>query len=375
MKKKLKIEKIVHKGFGLARDKKKVYFIPYTIENEEVSIRVAQVKKNYIYALPEKISQPSPYRVIPKCTHFQVCGGCDFQHIDYTHQSIIKKNIIKEFLRRQNIFLKKEINYISSPQSYHYRINARFHIKNERFGYFKKISHKLVGIKECPVMDDNIMNFIKPIKDFHLLNTVKIKTDNNNNISSNIMKNRLQYSVDDLDIYYDFRAFFQSNKFLIEKWLEEIVDFISDFNKKRIIELYCGTGIISLFLTKQFKINRITGIDKDNALINFARISRERNRLFKVKFIAGKVEKAIEEFQFANIIIMNPPRQGLSEDAVNKIVKLKAEAIIYSSCEISTFFRDAEKIIYHGYKLERLTGLDIFPQTYHFEIVGLFILE
>ncbi len=370
----LRIEKIVHNGYGLARDEQKTYFVPYTIENEDVNIQIVDEKKNYTYALPERINSPSEYRIKPKCPYFQICGGCDFQHIDYNHQITIKKSVINEFLQKNSISINQPLNFISSPQPFNYRINTRFHVLDNKPGFLKKHSHEIVLIKECPLLDENIINFIKSIRDFHSIHSLIIKIDNNKNISSNIRKNRLMFSIDDLNIHYDFRVFFQANKFLIKNWLEEIADFVSSFNKKRIIELYCGAGIISLFLARRFNIKKITGIDKDNTAINFAKITREKNRLFNAKFVSGKVEKAIDNFDSANIIIIDPPQRGVPSDVLNKVIKLHPEAIIYSSCEISTFIRDAKIITSQGYSLEKISALDMFPQTYHFEVVGLFIL-
>ena len=374
MAKNLKIEKIVHNGYGLARDEQKTYFIPYTIENEDVNIQIVDEKKNYTYALPERINSPSKYRIEPKCRYFRICGGCDFQHIDYAHQATIKEIIINEFLQKNNILINSPLKFVPSSQPFNYRSNARFRVLDNKPGFAKKHSHEIVLIEECPLLDENIMNFVKSVKDFHSINSVTIKIDNNKNISSNIKKNRLMFSIDDLNIYYDFRIFFQANKFLIKSWLTEIADFVSSFNKKRIIELYCGAGIISLFLAKKFDIKKITGIDKDNTAINFARINREKNKLFNVKFISGKVEKAIDNFDSANIIIVNPPRRGVPSEVLNKVVGLHPEAIIYSSCEISTFIRDAKIITSQGYSLEKISAIDMFPQTYHFEVIGLFIL-
>ena len=338
-----------------------------------IGIFYLQRLKNYAYAFPIKILTPSEHRISPKCPYFQTCGGCDFLHVDYSHQGVIKKNIINEFLQKAKIHPANPVSFILSPKPFEYRINTRFRIQNNQFGYFERHSKKVVSISKCPLLDENIIRFAGAKKDFQNTRSVIIKTDNNNNISSNINKNRLKYSVDDLNIYYDYRVFFQANKFLIKKWLELIGDIVSPFNKKRIIELYCGAGIISLYLAKRFNINKITGIDRDNTAVNFARISREKNKLFNVKFISGKVEEAITRFSSANVVIIDPPRSGVPEEVLLKVCNIRPRAVIYLSCQISTFIRDAEIITAAGYKLENLTGLDMFPQTFHFETVGVFV--
>ena len=270
----LVVEKIVHNGYGLSRFDKKTFFIPYTIEKEKVIAKVVENKTSITYALPEKIVTPSEYRIEPKCKLFKICGGCDFLHIDYKHQPMIKKKIINESLQKNNIKTTKPVNFIPSPQAFNYRLNARFHVDKNKIGFIKKHSIMAVPVDNCPLLDENINHFIKSIKNPPPVKVITVKTDNNNNLSSNINNKRLQYSIEGLKINYDHRIFFQTNKFLIEEWLKTIGDYIEDLNKKRIIELYCGIGIISLYLAKRFRINKITGIDKDNTSINFAKMNR-----------------------------------------------------------------------------------------------------
>ncbi len=373
MKNNLKIEKIVHNGYGLARDNNKTYFIPYTLPDEVVNVKIIKSKKNIDFGIPEKIIKESEHRVKPKCKYFRDCGGCDFQHIDYNKQVKIKEEIIKEFFHNNGIKIENPVKFIPSPEPYHYRINVHLHVLNNQAGYFKKNTKILIPIDECSVLKENIVKFINSNDQFNNISSLIIKSDNSNNISSNIRENKLKFSIDDLNINYDYRCFFQTNQFLIKSWLDIISGYAEPFNKKRIIELYCGVGIISLYLSKQFDIKKITGIDRDNTSINFAKINREKNNLNRVKFKAGKAEKLINDFDYASIVIFNPPRRGIDRSLLLKTLKLNPEAVIYSSCEISTFVRDLKIIVSNGYEFRELTGLDIFPQTYHFEIVGLFV--
>lgn len=370
----LQIEKIVHNGYGLSRHQGMTVFIPYTIENETVEIKEIQSKKNYGYAYPLKITDKSPHRIEPSCPYFQVCGGCDFQHIAYDHQVEIKQKIIKEEINKNKLITGQPISFIPSEGPYHYRLNTRLHIRDNRTGFFKKNSREIVLIDNCPLLHQDISDCMRSLNKKITVPSLIIKTDNDHHISSNIKPERLCYRLDGLDIYYDHRIFFQANIYLITKWLNTIKDMFSRFNKNRVVELYCGAGIISLFLARHFIIKKMTGVDNNNNSINFAKMNREKNKLFNIKFFASQAEKAIDEFTSVNVVIVNPPRTGVDKDLLKKIVKLNPEAIIYSSCEISTFLRDAV-ILKDKYSIEKITALDMFPQTYHFETVGLFVRQ
>ncbi|MBU1077661.1 MAG: class I SAM-dependent RNA methyltransferase [Spirochaetes bacterium] len=372
----LTIEKIVHNGYGLARgarEHNKTYFIPYTIEGESVKIKIIEDKHNFAYAEAVEILKRSPHRIQPECPHFQICGGCDFQHIGYDHQIEIKKGILQEFLKKEEITPAEPPVFIPSPEPYHYRLNARLQVWNKRAGYFQKNSKKVIPIDACPILPEHVFNFIRSIKDMPSVPELNIKTDNNKTISANIRDNKLSYTIDDLKVEYDHRVFFQANQFLIRPWLDLIRGLAEPFNKKRVVELYCGTGIISLYLAKNLSIKKITGIDSDNTAANYAKRNREKNKLFNTNFVAGKVERVIDNYDHANIVIIDPPRKGVPEEVLAGILKLKPEAIIYTSCEISTFIRDTQYLTSKSYTLEKLTCLDMFPQTYHFETVGLFV--
>ncbi len=377
---KIKIEKIVHNGLGLGRVNNKTIFVPYTLPDEYVEVEIIEDKKSYATGVLNNIIKKSPKRIKPICKYFTRCGGCDFLHIPYDEQINIKKEILKYFLNKINID-DNNIEFITSPETFNYRNSVKFRILNNMPSFYQKHSYNFVNIDYCFLLKENINNFIKNLKLDKYFEYLIIKSDNKDRISTNIYskgkKNRISFEIDELKIYYDYRVFFQVNESIIPLWLGTIKDFIQDMPKKRIVELYSGVGIISLYLSSKFKeIKKITGVEIDNLAVNFAKINREKNKLLNTHFISGKVNKVLNNFKEShiNILILDPPREGVDKLSRNKIIKLRPDTIIYSSCEISTFIRDAQFFIENGYSLIDIKGIDMFPQTYHFEIVAKFSL-
>jgi 23S rRNA m(5)U-1939 methyltransferase (EC 2.1.1.-) len=96
----VEIEKLVHNGYGIGRFQNRVYFVPFTLPNEKVKIKDIINRKDYSMAKLETVVEPSPHRIEPICPYFGRCGGCHFQHIDYTEQLNQKSNILKETLKK-----------------------------------------------------------------------------------------------------------------------------------------------------------------------------------------------------------------------------------------------------------------------------------
>ncbi|MDD5066510.1 MAG: methyltransferase [bacterium] len=367
------IEKIVHRGFGLGRLDQKIVFISNVLAHEEVEIKLIRERKDYSFAVPERIRRSSPDRIDPPCPYYPVCGGCHFLHTSYSHQLEIKEQILSEFLLPLQPLTVQP--FVPSPAVFHYKTSVRFIRQNGRLGFNQRHSHHFVPIDSCLLLDANIMPFLKRIKMNPEYSYCIAKTDNQNNHSCNLYhekKGHLQYRINDLVLLHDFRTFFQSNSSMIGKWLEVIRDEASRFNLKRVLELYSGVGVISLYLSRCLDIKKITGIEIDNTAVNFAKMNREKNKLFQVHFQAGPVEKVLNNYEKISTAICNPPRGGIGPGILSRLIKTQPEAIIISSCEVSNFIRDALFLKEKGYQCINVIPLDMFPHTFHFEIIGSF---
>ena len=163
-KKILKIEKLVPTGYGLAKDNGFVHFVPFVLPLEDVEVSVTEQKKNFAFSKVENIISASPQRVAAKCEVFGKCGGCDWQHIPYFLQLEYKQSFVKETLSKffdSKTFLSP---ILPSPNEFNYRNRIIVKKRNGRIGYFKKGSHDLVEIKNCPIAESSINNFLTDLK-------------------------------------------------------------------------------------------------------------------------------------------------------------------------------------------------------------------
>ena len=156
----LTVEKLIYGGDGLARlpadtgGPGKAVFVPFVLDGEKIQAKLTEQKSSFARAKVESIIDPSPYRVQPGCAYFQRCGGCQYQHASYEHQLEIKKEILRENLRRiAKLELPCEIEAHPSPP-WNYRNRARLQVRTKpefAAGYFKLASHHVIAVDECPI--------------------------------------------------------------------------------------------------------------------------------------------------------------------------------------------------------------------------------
>jgi 23S rRNA (uracil1939-C5)-methyltransferase len=156
----LTIEKLIYGGDGLARlpaderGRGKAVFVPFVLAGEKIEATLTEQKPGFARAKADSIVEASPHRVQPGCPHFAACGGCHYQHAGYEHQLEIKKEILRENLRRiAKLELSCEIEAHPSPP-WNYRNRSRLQIRTQpqfAAGYFKLASHELLAVEECPI--------------------------------------------------------------------------------------------------------------------------------------------------------------------------------------------------------------------------------
>ena len=165
----LTIEKLIYGGDGLsrlpadspatpnsdeARGRGKTVFVPFVLADEKIDASLTEQKSGFARAKADSIIEPSPHRVPPPCPHFTRCGGCHYQHTTYEHQLEIKKEILRESLRRMaKLELPFDIEVHPSPP-WNYRNRSRLQVQvGPAFaaGYFKMASHDLLAVEECPI--------------------------------------------------------------------------------------------------------------------------------------------------------------------------------------------------------------------------------
>ncbi len=323
-------------------------------------------------------SNVSSFRTEPTCIHFTQCGGCDLRHLTYERQLSIKSLIAEKLL---GVWPE---HVIESPTTDHYRNYAAFNIEYGKTGFYRKMSRSLLDIEECLLMDNVINNELPSIHaikaDFE--GEIRIKTcdsgiirrDYPKFVSKEATKESLRYAqktIDGIPYFVSPDTFFQSNDGILPAWLRTIERYVNVRKTPgtSLIDLYSGAGTISLWLARS--VGDVIGIENNPLAVFLATRSIEIMGFdaTAVRYETGDLNSYDITHLNADILVVNPPRGGLSDNVIRYIREKKFASVIYSSCNIASFARDVFAL--HEYGLSEYTLVDMFPHTFHFETVGL----
>jgi 23S rRNA (uracil1939-C5)-methyltransferase len=354
-----------HQGRGIGRINDKIIFIPNTIPGEIVNIKVTKDKKKFMEGEVINFIKESPYRVKDLCPYYETCGGCDLLHIPYSEQLKYKQDKVNNIIKRYVGDNIKINDIIPSDNIYHYRNKVTYHIDGKNIGFYEKKSNKIVTIDKCLLLDKCLNEYqvdsINNRKEIVLRTNVKEVLDNNKNkILINIGKYKYKVSLE---------AFFQVNTNVTYKMYEKIKEYANATNNDYVLDLYCGTGTIGIYVSDTCK--EVLGIEINEQAIKDANDNKELNNITNIKFVASDVAKVIDKLGFnPSIILVDPPRAGLDNKTINEIIKMNPSRIVYTSCDPMTLARDL-KILKEAYSIKEITPFDMFPNTYHVENVCL----
>lgn len=384
------IERLNHNGEGIGKIDNKTIFIPKTVIGDRVKVEVVEEYKNYMRGQVLEYIDRSSKCINPKCKYYYECGGCHISNMDYKEQLLYKENRVKDIFKR---YLNKDIDIsvIDSDNKYGYRNKITLQVKDGNIGLYKNRSKNIVEIDKCLLVSDKINKVINNLRNYDLsrVNSIVIKESNNevmlyvdgkidNNIidmdvdtiiiNDNVIKGGgyIVQDISGLKYKVSSKSFYQVNNNVVRKLYDRVVEY-ADLNKDdKVIDLYCGTGTIGIYLSKYCK--EVLGIEISDSSIKDANNNIKLNNIDNVKFIKGDVGKIISNKYQASIVIVDPPRSGLDKNTRKGLLEILPKKIIYVSCDTMTLVRDLKDLL-NKYKLVNISIADMFPQTYHVECV------
>jgi 23S rRNA (uracil1939-C5)-methyltransferase len=373
------IEKMVYGGAGLARSERGVLFVPRTAPGDVVEVEIVASKSDYANARVVELLEPSEDRQIPACPNYETAGCCHWQHIRYGRQLEIKEQILRETLQRTGrLPWEGPIEIVSGPEN-GYRLRASFHTRDRKVGFVREGSNEVVPISECAALSPELNAFIpeanRVLEQPSMDGVSEVHAISGPPVVAMFGKKRTGNDVARIDVgglTFDLApdAFFQSNRHLLERFMDGVARVVTD--RPNVLDLYCGCGFFSLALAG--KSRQVLGVEWSRAAIRQARLNAELNKTKNVEFFEGDVEATVRKSADLkpDLVVVNPPRAGCGRQTISLIAKLGAKNLVYVSCNPATFAREIPALSSEGYHLERLMLIDQFPNTYHIELVAEF---
>jgi 23S rRNA (uracil1939-C5)-methyltransferase len=417
----VEIESVAFKGYGVARVQDKVVFVPYTLTGDKAWIEIVKEKKEYSMGRVVEMIEPSPRRVVPPCPYFGRCGGCQWQHIDYSTQAELKKEILHDLLQRLGRLKEiPSVRIVPSPKPYDYRSRIQLKVRGKAIGYYQERTHRIVEIDRCPISHPLVNQIIRELREespaLQRMEEIEINVSPEegrgiilfhphfqDRRTNHLMKEFLQshpilwgvalsrkggfhlFGHPALNLTIHLRqegekrnlklrispgSFSQVYPEQNEALIQTVLQFSGVNKEDRVLDLYAGVGNLTLPLA--IGARGVLGIEENKTAIEDAQFNAKRNGMNHCDFIHGRVEEAaaIWKKEPPDLIVLDPPRTGC-KTILDQLVNWKPRKIVYVSCEPTTFSRDLHLFSERGYSLRSLGLIDMFPQTYHMEVVGL----
>lgn len=353
----LEIAKIISNGYGIGWAEGKTYFAPFVIPGEKIKVIDSVREKGHFLVKSFEIVKSSPVRREPLCENYTRCGGCSLQHIDYNEQLSIKKEIFIELLGQNGITIPEKPEILSTGELGK-RTRTKVLIRNGLPAYMAYRSNTPVFFRNCPLLNPGLMSAILSTAT-QLTGEIQFEYSST---TREIMPGReSMFKVvkgEKLKILEG--SFFQSS----EEGAEILVDLVlneTGHNINTAYDLFCGCGLFSYFLAGAGIA--VTGIESSqSACKSFSSNLGEKAGLIKMDAYSLKKLKNVD------LIVADPPRDGLGKELINVITGSGTEKVILISCDPSKFARDLKIFNESGYKLSKVKLIDMFPDTPHFEV-------
>jgi len=358
----VEVERILPGGLGLAHVEGKTVFVSLAAPGDRVRVKIDRSQGDLLFASIEEIVTPSPVRIEPPCPYFGRCGGCDFQQLTYEAQLAAKAEMIRDCLHRiarlENV---PEIAVTPSPREWRYRMRAMWQIDRDKraIGYYERGSRRVCDVADCAVLQPELQEKLEQVRatDWREFPPELKHLDVVAGASLTVRGEVYQYNAE---------AFFQINPSL----LEPLIDFaLADASGETALDLYCGVGLFTLPLARQFK--KVVGVESNSAAVRFARRNLQRAGLANARVIHAGVAEWFrsDSARQVDFVLLDPPRAGAESAVIKGIVDLQPAEISYVSCDPATLARDLRKLISAGYLINSIVAFDLFPQTHHVETV------
>ena len=386
------IESIAHGGHFIARHEGQVIFVRHAIPGERVEIEITSVSSKVVRADAISIITASEFRVEAPCkfAHPGGCGGCDFQHIEISHQRTLKAAVIKEQFSRVGkidldaLGVNLVVEGVAPASGLDWRTRMDFAIsENGRIGFYKNRSKEVVEISDCLIAVEEMA--IPEIAKRKWSGDARIEAAVSRAGEVNISRGgrslsgptQLHETVLGRTLTVSPQSFWQAHRSAAETLTVRALELLNIKKGETVCDLYGGVGLFSIALADAVgPSGKVHLVESDRRAIADA-ISIFQ-KIPQVIVHSGTVESHIAKLKKIDAILLDPPRTGAGEVVIETILKMgkdKPARIVYVSCDPASLARDAKYLTDGGYRLESLVGFDLFPMTAHVESVASFILE
>lgn len=399
------LDAMAHGGDAIGRHEGRAVFVPYGIPGERIRAEIVDDRERYARARLVEVLDASPVRVTPPCPFFGPgkCGGCQWQHISTAVQPRIKGLVTLDQLQRiGKIDEPPVLEPIPDEVGWEYRNHALFRVTPDgRLGFLSAGSHQVYPVDDCLIIHPLLGRLFESLDMTYpelewmemragtatgeLMLLIQAKEEESPSLEVDFPLSIVQIRHDDavapligLDYILEHvhgreyrisaTSFFQVNSRQAGELVDIVMEALALEDHEHVLDAYCGVGLFTTFMAEA--AGSVTGIEANPPAVADAR--HNLADFDNVEILEGAVEEALSEIDATfDAIVVDPPRAGLEPEVVDAIAESGAQRLVYVSCDPATLARDCRRLIRHGYAIEWVQPVDLFPQTYHIENVAL----
>jgi 23S rRNA (uracil1939-C5)-methyltransferase len=403
----VEIERPAVGGAMIARLDGRILLVTGAIPGERVRVRIDRVARQVAFATTVAVEEPSPDR--RAAFDDPLCGGCIYSHIAYSRQLEIKRDVIADAIRRLGkVELSAPVAVAPSPE-YGYRMRARLHLRGRRIGFFREGTHQVCDAHPThQLLPESIAALERVAASAASLGDAVREVDLSENVDASERTVHLVTSspvdprileaiatgegltappyVSDVltadgsrvTLRRHVQAFFQGNRYLLLDLVTRVCALVP--GGCSLLDLYAGVGLFSIGAAV-FRGATVTAVEGDRFAAEDLRLNA-RAVPGRVSAVRSDVESFVRNVRVgvsqpsgsvADAVLVDPPRTGLSPEAVTGILDLRSPRLIYVSCDVATLARDAGRLVAAGYAIQHAEAFDLFPNTPHVETVVVFV--
>lgn len=390
---------LAHGGEAVAKVDGKAIFVAGVMPGEQATVRITKDKGAWARAELVEITEPSPDRIGPPCAHFGVCGGCQWQYAPPATQVAWKQSVVESQLQHLAGLTEIDVRPVETPgPPFGYRNRMDFQIADGRPALYRGSTRVEVPIDECLLLVPSLADLYRRLGDVDGLNSLTIRAGVNTGQLLAIVTGRVPDSAKDwgvpiarvrrgkpsvehgqMHLYEEVagnryritaNGFFQNNTWGAEALIRLVAEALDPQKDDVLLDAYAGGGLFSVALGKS--VSQLIAVETSPLGLRDLEYNLEAADGPAADIVAVPFEESVGEYDDWTIAVCDPPRTGLGPAGVDALIDARPRRVAYVSCDPASFARDARMIVGQGYSLEWVAPIDMFPQTYHVEMVARF---
>lgn len=372
------VQAIAAGGMGYGRSEGRSIFMDFTAPGDLVKLRIIDEKSHWAKGEVLELLETSSLRTEPPCALYTRCGGCSLQHLNYEAQLSAKAAILTESFERIGGFAPPGFT-IRPSNPLEYRNRFQFHCmpgRRNELGFRERHGREVIKLPDCPIAVPVIRRILKDPKQRSIIPppqkdrfTVYCKGDL---VLSEGGQARGKVSIKGKELLVDAGVFFQSNAAMLELLLMDLETLAEKADRNLPMgDIYAGVGTFTAFLGDKFPEAEL--VEENSAALALA---RENAKGHIRRFCALSADEWIKVNKTKDpewgLLIVDPPREGLSMALRQYLAVSKTKTLAYVSCDPATLARDSKDLVTAGFRLKELCMYDFYPQTAHIESLAVF---